>query len=604
MCGIAGIAAPRADRFREHLRRMTENLAHRGPDGAGSHCFADCVLGHRRLSIVDLETGGQPMLSRDAGVGITFNGQIYGYADIRKALPEYPFRTASDTEVILALHQYRGTGLLSRLPGVFSFAIWDQCRQELFCARDRFGEKPFYYAVTRGGEFVFASEIKAIVSSELVRPEIDKYSLAHYLKHLYVPADRTIYQNIHTLPPAHYLIWRDGTLTVSRYWELPAPDHQIGLDDAVEKFKELMGRAMDRQLVADVEVGAFLSGGLDSSTIVALASERKAPLKTFAFGFGSGVNELPYAREIAQRYGTDHVELEAGDFDLATLLQDMVFCYDEPFADSSNIPTFLLCRHAAQSLKVVLSGDGADELLAGYDFWYRPLYWADRGGSQNRWKMRLFSAAAASFARVGRSAPLAMAELSAGYRLSRYGATAALHGRQNVFFTDQELSRYGLFSPPAATPELYGGVDDALRMDLSDYLPGDILVNTDRAAMANGLELRSPFLDVELASFLISLPAALKIDATCEKKILRQAYADKWTPGIRRRAKQGFGAPVSAWLQQDALKEMVPEYLVKPRGKLAGYVDRQDLARIAGNPDYRTWIMLVLGIWMEHHDIG
>ena len=251
-----------------------------------------------------------------------------------------------------------------------------------------------------------------------------------------------------------------------------------------------------------------------------------------------------------------------------------------------------------------MSGDGADELLAGYDFWYRPLYWADRGASQNRWKMRLFSAATAGLARVGTKAPFAMGELSEGYRLSRSGTTSALHGRQNVFFSDEELSRYGLCSPPAATPILYGGVDDALRMDLSDYLPGDILVKTDRAAMANGLELRSPFLDVELASFLISLPAALKIDADCDKKILRRAYSDKWTPAICRRGKQGFGAPVSAWLQQDDLKGMVQEYLVKPTGKLARYLDGEDLARIAGRADYRTWIMLVLGIWMEHHDIG
>ncbi|WP_224982618.1 asparagine synthase (glutamine-hydrolyzing) [Geomonas agri] len=604
MCGIAGIVAPQAERFREQLRLMTDSLAHRGPDGAGSSFFANCALGHRRLAIVDLEGGRQPMLSSDGSTGITFNGEIYGYQDIRRYLEPHPFVTSSDTEVILALYGRHGREMLRRLPGMFSFAIWDDARQELFCARDRFGEKPFYYAVAPEGELVFASELKAILASGMVRPQLDRLSLAHYLKHLYVPCDRTIYSNIHQLPPAHALVWSGGRVTVSRYWELPPPAAPISLDDAVERFRELMGRAIERQLVADVEVGAFLSGGLDSSTIVALASERAASLKTFAFGFGKEINELPYAREIAARYGTDHRELLADRLDLPLLLHEMATCYDEPFADSSNIPTFVMCREAARTLKVVLTGDGGDELLGGYS-WYRPLYWADSAAARDRWKMMLVALAWGACRRTGVGLPMRWRELAGGYHLGREARESAeLHRRQNVYFSDAELSRFGLELPPVSAPTLFGGVDDALRMDLCDYLPGDILTKIDRAAMAHGLELRAPFLDLELASFLAGLPVALKLSDSQDKMILRQAFGECWTPAVRSRGKQGFGAPVAGWMAQDALQDMLHQYLLPPGGKLVGFFDSKELARIAAGRDYQSWILLVLAIWMEHHDFS
>lgn len=602
MCGIAGIVAPEVKRYREPLGRMTDSLAHRGPDGAGIHFFGECAFGHRRLSIVDLESGQQPMLSSDAALGITFNGEIYGYGALRKGLEgRYPFRTSSDTEVILALYESMGSDLLSRLPGMFAFALWDDRHHELFCARDRFGEKPLYYAIGPDSEFIFASEIKAIIASGLIRPRIDKTSLAHYLQHLYVPVDRTIYDNIHTLPPAHFLLWRNGIVTVRRYWDFPAPDTSITLDEAVERFNFMMAEAVNSQLVADVEVGAFLSGGLDSSTIVALASERKTNIKTFAFGFGPAINELPYAREIANRYRTDHIEIVDSDFDLADLMFEMSTCYDEPFADSSNIPTFLMCRNAAKNLKVVLSGDGGDELLGGYDFWYRPLHWSQKTESSDVWKMRLAALICVFWEKLS-PPPKNLRYMRDGYRLKQFGPPAIAHERQNIFFNDLELSRFGLSCPHPGAPMLYGGIDDAFRMDLADYLPGDILVKTDRAAMANGLELRAPFLDVDVASFLISLPYTLKIDDVIDKKILRQAYADRWTSSIRCRSKQGFGAPVSVWLRQNALKVLAHDYLLSSGSKLSAFFDNKWLETVAVNNDYRTWIMLVLGIWMENHE--
>lgn len=607
MCGIAGIVAPNAERHRDSLQRMTDSLAHRGPDGEGSYFFRDCALGHRRLSVVDLGTGRQPMLSAVSPTAITFNGEIYGYLEIRKELSDYPFKTSSDTEVILALYRHYGVDLLRRLPGMFAFALWDDERRELFCARDRFGEKPFFYAFGSGGEFVFASEIKALVASGLVRPQLDRNSLAHYLKKAYIPPHRTIYKNVYVLPPAASLLLKDGVLTVQSYWEMPAPVASISMADAVERFRELMGAAVSKQLIADVEVGAFLSGGLDSSTVVALAAERSTRLKTISYGFGELRSELSYAAEIATRYETSHYEIRDSDFPLADIVRLMARVYDEPFADSSNIPTFLICRHAAKDLqlKVVLTGDGADELLAGYDFWYRRLYRAGRAQSEKSWKLYLAALAVNNLVKTGCPVPGFLRSLSDGFYLNSHGSIAAIHDAQNKYFDEFELAALGFpFIRTAELPAVFGGVDDALRMDLADYMPGDILVKTDRASMANSLELRSPFLDVELASFLIGLPVSLKIDADEDKVILRRAFEGRWTDSIRRRGKQGFGAPVGAWLQRSDMRGLVHDFLLLPGNKIHQYFDSRQIVRIAGAHNYKTWIMLVLSMWMENNELS
>lgn len=602
MCGIVGIAAPHAVRYRDALQRMTDSLGHRGPDEQGLYFFANCAFGHRRLSIVDLRTGQQPMLSADGLQGITFNGEIYGFTEIRRRLlSEVCFRTTSDTEVILALYRRYGTELLDRLPGMFAFALWDEETQSLFCARDRFGEKPLYYAVGNHGEFIFASEIKAIVASGLISPQLDKASLAHYLKKLYVPAERTIYRNIHSLPPAHCLVYDGEDISPRRYWKLPAPVQSIGIDDAAEQLKELLSAAVDRQMVADVEVGAFLSGGLDSSTVVALAAERHPRLKTISFGFGESASELPYARDIAERYATEHTEILAGDYPLEELLCSMSTVYDEPFADSSCIPTYIICAHAAKSLKVVLTGDGADELLGGYDYWYKPLYWAERARNERISKINVARAVAFIGDRLNVIPSGTASSLRDGYHLSLHGEVSRLHAMQNCFFSSAEMAAFGLPDCIVKNPELYGGVDDALRMDLVDYLPGDILVKTDRASMANGLELRLPFLDVEVATFLASLPAALKIDAETDKLLLRKAFAQRWSHAVRRRAKQGFGAPVEVWLQRQEMSGLVKQSLCTPGSRLFDLFDGRYLQGIAGENSYRTWIMLVLSLWLERH---
>jgi asparagine synthase (glutamine-hydrolysing) len=606
MCGIAGIVAQDAARYRDHIGRMVHALRHRGPDGSGTHFFGDCALGHARLSIVDLATGDQPMRSTAASVGITFNGEIYGYKSLRESLKRsYAFRTSSDTEVILASYLRGGAQWLAALPGMFSFGLWDDTRRELVCARDRFGEKPFYYAFGSGGEFLFASEIKAIEASGLVAPVINPEALAHYMKRLYVHTRQSIYRNVHTLPPAHCLRYSGGRISVERYWSLPEPRDVISMSEAVEEFRRLLDRAVAQQLIADVTVGAFLSGGLDSSTIVAVASRHQKGLQTYSFGFEESASELPYARMVAERYRTEHVELEDRGPDIGELLMAMADVYDEPFADSSNIPTYLIAKLARKHVKVVLTGDGGDELFGGYDFWYKPLAFMEMEAGSPPWKTALHRL----FVAVARMFRLPQEEnWKSRYKgmssWSRFGSIAAAHAAQNVFFGDEELRGMGFRARydrdiPGTGGRLSGTVDDALRMDIEDYMPGDILVKTDRASMAHGLELRAPFLDVDFASFCISLPSRLKVTGLQDKCILREACADAWPPPIRARGKQGFGAPVSKWLKRDSLRALKKKYLDDRGQKIFSLLDFDRTREAVRRDDQRTWILLVLSLWLS-----
>jgi len=598
MCGIAGIVAPAAENYHPHLTRMTRALTHRGPDANGEIFFPQCALGHTRLSIVDLAGSPQPMAAPDLRGAVTFNGEIYGYRRLRDSL-DYSFRTVGDTELLLALHQRHGADMPQYLPGMFAFALWDDRTNTLLCARDRFGEKPLFYATGRSGELIFASEIKALIASGLVVPEICPASLGHYLRRGYVHPARTIYRNVHTLPPAHRLVWHDGRISIDRYWSLPAPSGDITIDAAAEKFRELFERAVARQLIADVPVGAFLSGGLDSSTIVAVASKHAARCRTFSFGFGNSINELPYAREIAQRYGTEHMELTDDTSDIAELLPRMQEVYDEPFGDSSNIPVWLLSRQARQHITVALAGEGGDELTGGYDFWYRPAFNLERALRLPRIVNTLLRAAAAAAKICRKPMPRTLAELWEGFFLRDHHTSALdLHTTRTAFFSDAQLTSLGF---PANVPSPSGDLDAVLRADLTDYLAGDVLVKTDRASMAHGLEIRCPFLDVDFASFCISLPARLKLDAQTDKLILRAAFAEAWTPSIRTRRKQGFGAPVGDWLRRPFMRDLADATLGNPRARLYDFVPREATREFLDAGNQQTWLLLVLALWLEKH---
>lgn len=585
MCGIAGIAGKNAKRYGQQVKQMTDAIRHRGPDGQGIDIFDNCVLGHRRLSIIDLTTGNQPMRS-PFGTSIIFNGEFYGFLDIKNTL-EWKWQTTSDTEVILALyHAYEANAFVNKIKGMFAFALWDEKKQTLVAARDRFGEKPFYYALTKNNEIIFASEIKAILASGLIEPEMNPESLLHYLKHLYVHPHHSIYKNVFVLPPAHYLIFKNGELTVKSYWELPQQQLKISKQEAKEECYRLLNKAVSEQLISDVPVGCFLSGGLDSSTITALASQNSnQQLTTMSFSFGQTDTELPFSRKVAEKYATNNIELYHDDFTIANWFEKMVTVYDEPFADSSNIPTYLISRAAAKLFKVVLTGDGGDELMAGYSNWYGPLY-----RLQNPEGL------------TGLITNLRKKILHSKYRGS---SIADIHLSQNSYFSKNELNRLTLFKPSYSFSKFLSQpvntVDAAMRMDLQDYMPGDIMVKTDRAAMANSLELRAPFLDVDFAEFCISLPENFKISNTNDKIIMRECFGHLWPKEISNRHKQGFGAPVNEWLMQKEMKKLKFDFFMNKDAKIYNWLDFQEASAYATKNNYQTWILLTLSIWMEQH---
>jgi len=607
MCGIAGIAAKRAIENKSRVKKMTDSLAHRGPDGEGVFAFESCALGHRRLSIVDLSTGDQPMFSADGKLGIVFNGEIYGYKEIKaKEFPNYNFRTTSDTELILALYEKYGEKTPEHLPGIFSFALWDERNQKLFCARDRFGEKPFYYAIGENGEFLFASEIKAIISSGIFSPKLDRAALAQYLQRLYVGPNYTIYKNVSVLPPAHALVFKNERVEVRRYWGFPDVNPNTTFEEALPKFKELFENSVKNQLVADVPVGAFLSGGLDSSTVVAVASKYKKNLKTFSFAFRDSINELPFAREIAKKYSTDHTELFDDGEPLGSLLLKMSEVYDEPFSDSSNIPTYLLSKLASEHAKVVLTGDGGDELLGGYGG-YRPLSQMSNGAKGILWRNKLVWLMGRVIAKsnLPQKNYLLHRHLGAEYA-HKFNSVLEAHLAQGKVFNSSQLKELGFEEEliPKYKPswELTKSLDDALRADLETYMPGDILVKTDRASMASGLELRAPFLDVEFASFCISLPHSLKVNRGEEKYILRRAFEQTWTDSIKKRNKQGFGAPITKWLKDDSIAKLRREYLGDRTKKIFKLLPFEAVQKLSARNNYQTWNLLSLALWAESHE--
>ncbi len=604
MCGIIGIVHTNAPSYEANARAMLSCIAHRGPDGDGVHAFSNALLGHRRLSIIDLSTGAQPMFSPDKKVAVTFNGEIYGYKEIKENL-DYPFQTTSDTEVILALYKKHGQDFTKHLPGMFAFAVWDEEKQTLIASRDRFGEKPFYYAFGKNKEFIFASEIKAILASGLITPEIDPDSIAHYLHKLYVHPKKTIYKNIHTLPPAHTLIYKNNSLTIERYWNMPEINTSITLEQALPKFKELLRNAIKKQLVADVPVGAFLSGGLDSTTVVALATEFTKKIKTFSFGYEGTKNELSFARLAAEKYKTEHFELHDRDHNIADLIVKMADIYDEPFADSSNVSTYLISKLTREHSTVVLSGDGGDELLGGYG-WYKPLLTMnDSKPFDSTAKMLLLRIAGRIAMKLNLKNKVSIiTDARRLYYKKNFDSVLEAHRASNVYFKESELKKILKKGTLQLTPpsfKLKNTVEDALHDDIEDYMPGDILVKTDRASMANSLELRAPFLDVPFAEFVMSLPYTLKLNTEEDKILLRRAFEETWPEEIQKRSKLGFGAPVSIWLKKKEVQDLISEYLVNKDKKIYSYISYDAAKKYVAKNDYKTWVLLTLSIWLEKH---
>jgi asparagine synthase (glutamine-hydrolysing) len=609
MCGIVAIAFTNSEPEAAVLDRMVLSLSHRGPDARGCLRLPGCYMGHARLSIIDLSTGDQPMADESGRYSITFNGEIYNYRELRRELlgRGHHFRTHSDTEVIMRAFSEWGINCLHRFRGMFAFALWDAQERALFVGRDIFGEKPLYYAPLPDESLALASEIKALKVSRLFNLRLDLGAVDAYLGFGYLPPDRTVYENVETLPPGHFLTWRAGRLQVQRYWRPVLHPSRISLEDAAARLRELLEQAVRRQMVADVPVGAFLSGGLDSGTITAFMQQQSSqPVNTFSVGFGDFINELPYARAVAKLYHTVHHEIDLGAPAVAEMLERMSEVYDEPFADSSHIPTYLIAQFARRYVKVVLSGDGGDELFGGYA-WYPPLVLSEKlPVSRFKWLvLRSFSKLLRHSLRsltlhswaLGMSArwPDMWTRDMMTHMSFRPEARRRLWGRRATAVPSFAPGEH--FQPPADT----SGPNQGFYFDLSFYLPGDILVKVDRAAMAHGLETRAPFLDRDLAEFLLSLPVSLKINGEQTKILLRKVCADYWPPDLRSRPKQGFGSPYQVWLGFPEVRSLSRRIFAEGaplRRLLPGLDPRQ-----AGSRSYQTWILLTLGLWLERQQV-
>ncbi len=627
MCGICGLAGagPLPGESRQWVRRMSDALVHRGPDDEGLHAEAQAVLGMRRLSIIDVAGGHQPIANEDETVWTVFNGEIYNHAQLRSTLEGrgHRFRTRSDTEVIVHAYEEYGSECPSHLAGMFAFAIWDRRRRRLFAARDRLGQKPFYYA--RCGELLgFGSELKALMRLPLVSDEIDEVALHHYLSLQYVPEPWSAYRAVRKLPAAHWLSFEDGRLETRRYWRLDfEPKLELDQREAAAELRRLLARAVRRRLMSEVPLGAFLSGGVDSSIIVGLMAEQAStPVKTFSIGFDfEALNELPHARAVAERWGTEHHEYLVTPERFDDLLPALTAAFDEPYADSSAFQTWHLARETRRHVTVALNGDGGDECFAGYT-----RYWLDRYVRPYAWLPRWITQglAPALFGRLPEPKQVAI-EANWVLGLKRLAQVARVSPRASILrwgsYFDETLKRQ-LYRPEVAgrlgsdTAELLAADFDAARaesfldrtlaVDLRHYLCGDILVKADRMTMAHSLEGRSPFLDHQLLEFVARLPVRSKLRGRQGKVLLRRACADLLPPDIRGRPKRGFGAPIESWLRAE-LKPAVHDLLLSPGARLRTWFPHRRIAEMVaahetGREDHgrRIWALLMLESWLRH----
>ncbi|MBC8133626.1 MAG: asparagine synthase (glutamine-hydrolyzing) [Deltaproteobacteria bacterium] len=661
MCGIAGIIDPTGAAIDgDVLRRMTRALAPRGPDGEGFWFAPGVGLGHRRLSVIDLSAAGtQPMGGEDGAVQVTFNGEIYNFSALVDELSAlgHRFHSRSDTEVLVHGYEEWGERLLDRIDGMFAFAIWDGRRRRLFAARDRMGKKPFYWAsIPRDGGrpplFAFASELKALLPVPGLDRAVDLESLGRYLTFEYVPAPRAIIKGARKLDAAESLTL---DLTVSgatgpgapppvirRYWALPFPDKHAPRreEEAAEELRMLLTRAVKRRLVSDVPLGVFLSGGIDSSTVVALmaAAGGHGGIKSFSIGFSdASFDETSHARTVARQFGTEHREDRLTPQALLGILPEVMSFLDEPLADASIIPTFLLARFTRQHVTVALGGDGGDELFAGY-----PTFKAEKLARDfyDRLPRPIGAMGAALVKRAAALLPAGTDYFSLDFKLNQFlrGVTATgprRHQRWMASFLPEEqvtllsttVLQQGLGDPlsdvdPPSGPWSDGMPEGASRSSARDswdvimnyycrfYLAGDINVKVDRATSAVGLEARAPFLDTDVVSFACALPPELRMQGTTTKRILKTAMRGVLPDEILDRPKQGFGVPVARWMKEDLLP-MLREELHPQKIRREGFFAPDEVTRIldehvSGRHDHRKqlWTLLVFEKWLANYGQG
>ena len=620
VCGIAGklyldlCQTP----DRELMNRMTAALLHRGPDDEGVWIGEGVGLGSRRLAILDLsDRAHQPMTNEDGTLWIVFNGEVYNFPTLRQELVDrgHVFRSRGDTETILHLYEDEGVNCLGRLRGMFAFAIWDTKRRTLFVARDRLGKKPLHYWAD-DKTLLFASEPRAILQDPAVPVEPDAQGIHRFLTYGYVPGPYSAFRGMRKLPPAHYLLVERGRPSLHRYWSLHyQPKRRAAEGELAEELLAHLEEAVRLRLVSDVPLGAFLSGGIDSSAVVALMRKLvSGRLRTFSIGFDSPeYDELPYARQVARLFETDHHEFVVRH-DAAAMLPRLVWHYNEPFADSSALPSFALCEQARQVVKVALNGDGGDEAFLGYD---RYLAVALSG-----WYDWIPTAVRRAAARGVGLLPGGSPK-SALYRARRFAEALALEPRRRYarwltlltaqqkeeLYTDDFLAQVGGADPLDLLEAAYDASDAAcfleaaVHSDVQLYLPDDLLVKMDIASMAHSLEVRSPFLDHRVMEFAASLPRSLKLKGCTQKFLLKKVLRGVLPDAVLRRPKMGFGVPIDHWLRGD-LREMAYDVLLDERARQRGYFRPQTVRRYLdehvqrrAHHHFRLWGLLVLELW-------
>ena len=611
MCGIAGIFSPGGKPVRPaEIRAMCDAMVHRGPDDAGYHVQGRIGLGMRRLSIIDLATGHQPVRNEDGSIWTVLNGEIYNYRELRADLESrgHRFYTSTDTEVIVHLYEEFGAECVSRLRGMFALAVWDSRRQSLFIARDRLGIKPLYYTEVNG-RLLFASELKCLLELPEVQRDLNWGSVNYLFTTLCTPNSESIIAGVHKLPPGHSLTLRaDGTRKLVRYWEVNfEPDHSHGEEYFAERLRQILEESVDMHLVSDVPVGAFLSGGLDSSSVVAIMARRSdRPIKTFSIGFEEqGFNETDAARRVAEQFGTEHTELILKP-DVEAMVEDIAWHLDEPFGDSSAIPTYMVSKLAAEQVKVVLSGDGGDELFAGYD-----KYRVEQ-------RERRYEYAPAPLRKLLGLIGDSMPEGAKGRNFLRHIALSGAErylDASTLFKSDQKRR---LFRPEFA--RLLAGHDpwreasayldrpdgdwlSALQhWDLKSYLPLDILTKVDRMSMAHSLEARVPLLDHKLVEFAATIPPQFRLRNGERKSIFKRAMRGILPDEIIDRRKQGFAVPLGHWFR-GRLGGFARELLLPADGPRQQLFDRGYIAELLAmhergrDLNLQLWTLISFELW-------
>ncbi|MFC4700140.1 asparagine synthase (glutamine-hydrolyzing) [Glaciecola siphonariae] len=624
MCGIAGFLTQHYDELNnQHLLAMGDAISHRGPDAHGEYLNDFVGLCHRRLSILDLsDAGNQPMYSPSKDLIIVFNGEIYNFLELKADLiaQGVSFSSGTDTEVILHLYEREGSACLAKLNGMFAFAIWDKRDNSLFIARDRIGKKPLYY-LQHEGRFAFASEIKALLTLPNIPKDIRKDAVYDFFAYQYIPDPKSIFTHIHKLPPGHFMRLNAGKVHIEKYWHLSFANTSSASEDSLKNtLKKIAAQCTKRRMISDVPLGAFLSGGVDSSGVVAMMSEASSSaVKTCTIAFDDKkYNEAQFAKAVAEQYKTEHHEFLVHQ-NVSDTLEHIVSFFDEPFADPSLVPTFFVSELARKEVTVAIAGDGGDEVFAGYE-----KYTLDDIENRLREKFPawvrkhifppLANLFAQSDAKVCRRAKSLLTSLSVSPEMGFYITNSQIEDRQwDALALDSFKQELGAYHPSEHTLNAYRDADGPdhlskiLYTDMKTYLPGGILVKVDRMSMANSLEVRAPILDKDILEFAATVPSHLKYKDGEKKYLLKEAFKDFLPDDILYRKKMGFSVPLAQWLRHE-IKSIAERYLMhSPRG-LPDFFNMEVVGKYwqehqTGKADHSSllWSMLMFEMWWQRY---